>query len=142
MWADAIELNETTGWAELNDHGWDAVKGWVAGPLNLGRRPQEDIAHRIQVEGQRGPASTDRDSETPDEVVNAHLRSARISERPPGYSWYIRAPRQWPADRDFLAAIDYEVQGSDLVREPGGVTPTQLPAVFRDVLTDLYTRWD
>jgi hypothetical protein len=144
LWDEAPLLPDTVGWVELEENGWGSLKAWAAGPGRVGRMPQDDSSRRVKVSCETGGVITSRDEPfTPadraglEDSINRYLADAGVPPRPVGFTWFLRLPDDWPADRDFAEEFDRFVNTSPAIAADGVMPDLVLP-VMREAVRSLY----
>lgn len=142
MWQSVPDHVPDAGWIELDENGWGALIGWVAGPGNLRRSPVDDSARTVAA-SKTGPdgaviefeeAFTAQDRVIVDESANCYLADAGAAERPGGFRWFIRLPEQFAGREEFLAAITRAVYA----RDPKPVHPSDVRSAMEQVMPSIY----
>lgn len=141
-WESVLEDVPGAGWVELDENGWGALIGWVAGAENLRRSPVDDSARTVAV-SRTGPdgvviefdeAFTAQDRVIVDESVNSYLVDADAEERPGGFRWFVRLPEQFSSWEDFRGAVTRAVYAGD----PKPVHPVDVRSAMERAIQSIY----
>lgn len=142
MWETVPVSEPSPGWVELDDNGWGALIGWVAGAENLRRSPVDDRARTVtgtrtypdgSVEEFNVPFTAE-DRAIVDESANSYLADAGVEERPGGFRWFLWLPEQFSSWKDFSSTVTRAVYAVD----PKPVHPADIRSAMERVLRPLY----
>lgn len=142
MWEAVPEREPGPGWVELDENGWGALVGWVAGAENLRRSPVDDSARTVTGSriGRDGSAVdfevpfTAEDRAIVDESANSYLVDAGAEERPGGFRWFVRLPEQFSSWKDFSSTVTRAVYA----RDPKPVDPADVRTAMEQAIRPLY----
>jgi hypothetical protein len=137
---DAHTVNDPrSGWVEVEETGWDALKVWCAGPGNRARSLRDDRGRVVRVicETEAGRTEslepfTSDDLRVIEEEIDSYLADAHLPPLPHGYRWFLRTPDGWTGD--LLGHID----GMLNPRLSGAPNATDVMRQLQPVMDDLY----
>ena len=144
-WPETPILRDATGWVRLEEHGWDALGAWLAGPQRVGRMPEDDSSRLVRVVCEAGGMITRRDEPfTPADraivegYVNDFLAFAGVPPRPVGFTWFLLLPTNWAEGRDFTREIHRIISDGPSPRHDGDRLPAEYLGAMRQAVDALY----
>lgn len=144
-WPETPILRDSAGWARLEEHGWDALGAWLAGPQRVGRMPEDDSSRLVRVECETGGVITHReepftaaDRALVEGYINDFLAFAGVPPRPVGFTWFLLLPTNWPGDRDFRREIHRIINDGPYPQHDGDRLPAEYLGAMREAVDALY----